>query len=109
VPTPQQIFAEGRLASYTPTVFVCGQNGYPKGCAYTDPDNFAPRVGFSWRATERTAVRGGVSIYYSTQEGNPLFRLAAGLPSNISPAIAYNAFVPHGDPRQWQFGARFTF
>lgn len=29
VPTPQEIFAEGRTNFYMPTVFICGQSGYP--------------------------------------------------------------------------------
>src|SRR5262249_18431235 len=75
VPTPQQIFANGPLATYMPTVFVCGQNGYPKGCAYTDKTNVAPRIGFAFHATDRTAIRGGTGIYFAPQDGNPLFRL----------------------------------
>ena len=105
VPTPQQIFAEGKLAFYTPTVFVCGQNGTPKGCAYTDTNNVAPRFGFAWHATERTVIRGGAGIYYSPQDGNPLFRLAAGIPGNIAQAITLNAFVPSRGPGYDIFGA----
>ncbi len=104
VPTPQEIFAEGKLAFYTPTVFVCGQNGYPKGCAYTDKNNLAPRAGFAWRATPHTVVRGGSGIYFAPQDGNPLFRLAAGIPGNIAQAITFNAFVPSRGPGYDIFG-----
>lgn len=104
VPTPQQIFAEGRLASYTPTVFVCGQNGTPKGCAATDTNNLAPRLGFSWNALPKTVVRGGAGIYYAPQDGNPLFRLAAGLPGNVAQALTFNAFVPANAPGYDVFG-----
>jgi hypothetical protein len=104
VPTPQQVFAEGRLAFYTPTVVVCGQNGYPKGCAYTDTNNVAPRAGFSWRATDRLVVRGGAGVYYAPQDANPLFRLAAGIPGNIAQAITFNAFVPSRGPGYDIFG-----
>ena len=97
-PTPAQIFAEGRLAYYAPTVVVCGQNGYPKGCANTDKNNVAPRAGFAWQVAKQMVVRGGAGIYYSPQDGNPLFRLAAGIPSNIAQAITYNAFVPSRGP-----------
>ena len=47
VPSPQSIFQTGPLATYQPTLFVCGQSGYPKGCAYTDKNNFAPIVSFA--------------------------------------------------------------
>lgn len=104
VPTPAQIFQEGKLATYTPLVVVCGQNNMPKGCAYTDKNNFAPRAGFSWQAAERMAVRGGAGIYYAPQDGNPLFRLAAGIPGNIAQAITYNAFVPSRGPGYDVFG-----
>jgi outer membrane receptor protein involved in Fe transport len=103
-PTPQQIFAEGRLAFYTPTVFVCGQNGYPKGCAYTDKKNVAPRLGVSWHAADHTVVRGGAGIYFAPQDGNPLFRLAAGIPGNIAQALTFNPFVPGGGPGYNVFG-----
>jgi TonB dependent receptor/TonB-dependent Receptor Plug Domain len=104
VPTSQEIFAEGRLAFYTPTVFVCGQNGTPKGCANTDKNNVAPRVGFSWGVAEKTVIRGGGGIYFAPQDGNPLFRLAAGLPGNIAQALTFNAFVPANPPGYDVFG-----
>jgi hypothetical protein len=104
VPSPQQIFAQGRLASYMPTVVVCGQNGFPKGCADTDKDNLAPRVGFSWHAAEHLVVRGGAGIYYLPQDGNPLFRLAAGIPANIAQTITLPAFVPVHSPGYDIFG-----
>jgi len=36
VPNPGQIFASEKTGFYTPTLFTCGQVGYPKGCAVTD-------------------------------------------------------------------------
>ena len=104
VPTPAEIFAERRTAFYAPIVFVCGQSGYPKGCAYTDKDNIAPRAGLTWRASDRTVVRGGAGIYYAATDANPLFRLAAGLPANIAQAITFNNFVPARGPGYDIFG-----
>jgi len=94
VPTPAQIFAQGRPAFYTPTVFICGQSGYPRGCAYTDKDNVAPRLGVVFRASDRTVVRAGGGLYFAATDANPLFRLAAGLPANIAQTISFNNFVP---------------
>jgi hypothetical protein len=104
VPTPQQIFASGPLATSMPTVFVCGQNGYPRGCAYTDKKDVGPRAGFSWHAAQHVVVRGGAGLYFAPQDGNPLFRLAAGIPGNIAQAITFNAFVPPGGPGYDIFG-----
>ncbi|HXG90348.1 MAG TPA: TonB-dependent receptor [Vicinamibacterales bacterium] len=105
VPSPQQIFAEGRTGFYAPLVFVCGQAGYPKGCAYTDKDNIAPRAGVVFRAAEQTVIRAGAGIYYAASDANPLFRLAAGIPGNIAQTVTYNNFVPARPPGLDVFGA----
>jgi hypothetical protein len=104
VPTPQQIFAQSKLAFYTPTVFVCGQSGYPRGCAYTDKDDFAPRLSLVWRANDRTVVRGGGGIYYDANDANPLFRLAAGIPDNIAQTVSFDNFTPQRGPGLDIFG-----
>ena len=31
-----------------------------------DPANWAPRIGFAWRATDQTVVRGGFGVFYDT-------------------------------------------
>lgn len=94
VPSPWEVFGEGRLAFYEPLFFVCGQSGYPKGCAYTDKNNFAPRVGFAWNVLPKTVIRAGAGIFYAANDANPLFRLAAVLPGNIAQTITGNAFSP---------------
>jgi hypothetical protein len=98
VPTPNEIFAEGRTGFYAPLVFVCGQGDYPRGCAYTDRNNIAPRLGAAYRVDDRTVVRGGAGTYYASTDSNPLFRLAAGVPANIAQTIAVNNFVPSRPP-----------
>jgi Carboxypeptidase regulatory-like domain/TonB dependent receptor/TonB-dependent Receptor Plug Domain len=94
VPSAQSIFQTGPLATYQPTLFVCGQSGYPKGCAYTDKNNFAPRVGVAWAVTPKTVFRAGGGIFYDLTDLNPLFRLAAGLPDNIAQTLTSNNFTP---------------
>jgi len=44
-PPPMAIFAYGLQGIYSPKLFVCGKDGYPEGCAYTNWRNFSPRVG----------------------------------------------------------------
>lgn len=94
VPSPQAIFKTGPLATYQPTLFVCGQSGYPKGCAYTDWNNIAPRVGVAWEVTPKTVFRAGGGFFYVLTDLNPLFRLAAGLPDNIAQTLTSNNFTP---------------
>jgi hypothetical protein len=94
VPSPGQIFASGKTGFYAPQFFICGQSGYPKGCASTDYNNFAPRLGVVWAANPKTVIRGGGGVFYSGNDMNPLFRLAAGLPDNIAQTLTSNNFVP---------------
>jgi hypothetical protein len=94
VPSPQTIFASGKTAFYTPTFFVCGQSGYPQGCAYTDKNNVAPRVGLVWAVSPKTVVRGGGGVFYANSDANPLFRLAAGLPDNIAQTRSITTYSP---------------
>jgi hypothetical protein len=94
VPSPQAIFASKKTGFYNATLFVCGQSGYPEGCAFTDKNNFAPRVGVVWSATKKTVVKVGGGMFYANNDANPLFRLAAGLPDNIAQTLSSNNFVP---------------
>jgi len=94
VPSPWQVFGEGKLAFYEPLFFICGQSGYPRGCAYTDKNNFAPRAGFAWQVLTGTVIRAGAGVFYAANDLNPLFRLAAVLPGNIAQTLSSNAFVP---------------
>lgn len=94
VPSPEQIFANGPLAYYKPTFFVCGESGYPKGCAYTDKNNFAPRVGVAWSINPKTVVRTGGGFFYVNSDANPLFRLAAGLPNNLAQTLTIGSYSP---------------
>lgn len=95
VPWPTQIFAEGRPNFYRPTLFQCGRGGYPRGCAYVDKNNFAPRFGLAWNALPKTVVRMGGGIFYANTDFNGLLQLARGLPTNISQNLnAPSAFVP---------------
>jgi hypothetical protein len=94
VPSPQSVFAEGRTAFYKPTLFICGQSGTPRGCAYTDRNNFAPRLGIVYSLDEKTVVRTGFGMFYAGNDLNPLFRLAAGLPGNIAQTLNSDNFIP---------------
>ena len=94
VPSPQAIFAAKKTGFYNATLFVCGESGYPLGCAYTDKNNFAPRLGVAWSATKKTVIKVGGGIFYANNDDNPLFRLAAGLPDNIAQTLSSDNFIP---------------
>jgi len=93
-PTPAQIFAGNEQGVYSPLLYVCGEAGYPQGCAYTNWKNFSPRVGLAWALDSKTVVRVGGGFYYGTQDDNTLLKLAQTLPSTYSQTLTYNAYVP---------------
>jgi hypothetical protein len=94
VPSTQAIFASGQTGTFSPTLFVCGKDGYPDGCAYAQKRNLSPRVGFAWAAAPKTVVRVGGGIYYGTQDGDPLLKLAQSLPTTYNQTLTFNAYVP---------------
>ncbi|MGO9231399.1 MAG: TonB-dependent receptor domain-containing protein [Bryobacteraceae bacterium] len=93
-PPPQAIFDNGLQGIYSPTLFVCGEDGYPEGCAYTNWHDFSPRLGFAWSVNTKTVVRAGVGVYYGTQDGNTLLKLAQTLPTTYAQTLTFNAYVP---------------
>src|SRR5262249_16683814 len=68
VPTPQEIFASKKTGFYNATLFVCGASGYPEGCAYTDKNNFAPRLGVVWAANPKTVIKAGGGMFYANND-----------------------------------------
>ncbi|MGB7613045.1 MAG: TonB-dependent receptor, partial [Candidatus Acidiferrum sp.] len=40
-------------------------NAYGKGLGHSQNDNFAPRVGFAYQATQKLVVRGGFGMFYN--------------------------------------------
>ena len=45
---------------------IAGQNGASATLVKPDRNNLAPRIGFAWKATAKTVVRGGYGINYNT-------------------------------------------
>jgi hypothetical protein len=43
-----------------------GQNGMPRRSQYTDYTNGAPRIGFAYRLTDKTVLRGGFGTFYQS-------------------------------------------
>jgi hypothetical protein len=94
VPWSATILANGQQGIYSPKLFVCGEDGYPQGCAYTNYHNFSPRLGFAWQLGGKTVIRAGGGIYYAPQDANTLLKMAQQLPTTYAQTITLNAYVP---------------
>jgi hypothetical protein len=94
VPSPEAIFQSGRTGYYRPVFFICGQSGYPQSCAYTDKNNFAPRVGLAWQSAPRTVFRAGAGVYYSLTDSSSISRLTNSLPGSLTQTLAGDPFQP---------------
>jgi hypothetical protein len=69
--------------------------GYPGGCAYTDKNNFSPRIGLAWNAAPKTVIRAGGGVFYALTDMNGFLQLARSLPTNLQQNLnAASTFVP---------------
>ena len=48
---------------------VAGDSRVPRTIQSTDHNNFAPRIGFAWKAPKSMVLRGGAGIFYAQDEG----------------------------------------
>jgi len=66
-----------------------------RGIWFPDRNNWAPRLGFAYRLTDLTALRGGYGIFYSKTQGNELqFKINAP-PLVFAAALAGNLNAPN--------------
>jgi hypothetical protein len=72
-----------------------GQNGLPRRQNYTDWTNGAPRIGFAFRANDKTIIRGGFGVFYQslTQNGNSQtgFSLTTSYQTNVASPLTPSA------------------
>ena len=94
VPNVWEIFGQGRTNFFAPKMFVCGRDGYPRGCAYTDKNNWSPRLGIAWQLDPKTVIRTGGGLYYGVQDGNSIHRLATALPFNVAQTLPNTLTAP---------------
>ncbi len=88
--------------------FVVAANGSiaSRATLAADVNNFAPRFGFAYRATDVTVVRGGYGIFYANYEGtgggqfletNPPFHIKSQISTDsINPSVVLRTGVPDG-------------
>src|SRR5262245_50829909 len=58
------LFAINPVSRTPGVVTFAGRNGLGEYAHDFDPNNFAPRLGFAWRAAETLVVRGGAAVLF---------------------------------------------
>ncbi len=83
-------FIDGR-----PMAYIGGQNGYPKGLAFADKNNWAPRLGLALSPSDgRNVLRGGAGIYYSYSDMNLWCNQVHNVPLVFPEIQQSNNFIP---------------
>lgn len=78
-----------------PWAYAGGQEGYPRGLAYPDRNNFAPRIGASWNpGGGRYVFRGGYGGFYAYPEMNLWCNQVHNVPLVFPEVRTSNNFIP---------------
>ncbi|HET8549318.1 MAG TPA: carboxypeptidase regulatory-like domain-containing protein [Bryobacteraceae bacterium] len=67
---------------------LAGDSRVPRALAHTDRNNWAPRIGFAWKAPEALVVRGGFGIFFAQDEGFGVSQR----PTNNPPFVGFGGF-----------------
>ena len=92
IPNYAQLVAGAKL---TGSIGLAKDYGLPRSLVKTPLKEFAPRVGFAWRANSKTVLRGGYGIFYS---GQLLNDIRNGLDNTFPMVLAYNFAHVFADP-----------
>jgi hypothetical protein len=79
-------------------ILTASQAGIPQSLRYSQKTDFAPRIGFAWRATKdgKTVVRGGYGKFIETQLGQALLNAWAVEASDLA---NFTNSVVNGKPK----------
>jgi hypothetical protein len=71
-PLVDTVYANSNLIfqNGVPSVFIGGQNGYPKGLKYPNPHNFAPRFGISQALPHGLVIHSAFGIFFTPVDMN---------------------------------------
>jgi hypothetical protein len=72
---------------------LAGDSRVPRALARTDRNNWAPRVGFAWKAPAGIVVRGGFGIFFAQDEGFGVSQR----PTNNPPFVGVGGFSQTSD------------
>jgi hypothetical protein len=73
---------------------LAGDVGVGRGLVRTDRNNFAPRLGFAYRMTDKTVLRGGYGFFYPTSAAQGMRDALATNPFNQSVTKTSMAAAP---------------
>jgi carboxypeptidase family protein/TonB-dependent receptor-like protein len=98
------IVPKGQNAQLTPTLkasIPVLRNG-SRGLISPDLNNFAPRIGFAYRATDKLVVRSGYGIFYGGQENGPFSNPSPGFnpPFFLAESFAVGCGALSANPNQ---------
>lgn len=84
-------YREGQLVAY-----IGGQAGFPRGLAYMDRNNFAPRVGVSYApfGGQRTVIRAAYGIFYAPIDMNTWCNQVHNVPLVFPETLQSDNYIP---------------
>lgn len=78
-----------------PMAYVGGQGGFPRGLAFTDRNNLAPRLGIAYSIKGGTSViRAGYGVFYSYPDMNLWCNQVHNVPLVFPETLQSNNFLP---------------
>lgn len=90
-----RVLNESQTALLAPSSATTANNFVPTpGLQFSKPthDNWGPRLGFAYRATDKLVVRGGVGFYYNANQLNSFTLLSGNYP--LAATVTYNTASP---------------